>query len=182
MQPVNNNRIVHIERADFSALSETYADQIINRFDLAETEELWDFMEKIYMAIQLIADDNGRAYWLIGVFDDHIIIEDSSTGKLYRLALSRGENDAVVLSGMIQVKVQYVPVTATETVTRSAEEPEGGSEEEEGAEPESSNENSEGDDTDSSEGTEESIPVVRMQIPPVKEKISWRNTLLGNRS
>lgn len=152
---VNDNRIIRCELTEFKDLAQRNQGQIINRFDLEEGEEFWDFMDKVHAALQILGQQNDRRYWLIGLFDDHIIVEDNNTGKLYKLDMSRNEDGSVALANMTEVKIQYVPVT--EAATRSADQGEG----------------------EGNESAPEDLSMV-VQIPPVEEKMSWTETIAGS--
>jgi hypothetical protein len=85
----------------------------VAKVDLREGEELMDFVWTMMSAVQtdrIILADGSLDAWLVGIFNDHVVVEDGNTGRLFRADFSRNEKGEIAFSEPIEVRQVFVPV------------------------------------------------------------------------
>lgn len=85
----------------------------VAKFALREGEELWDFIDAIWMAVQtnrVVLADGSLDAWLQGIFDDFVIVQDGNTGRLFQAKFSRDENGEFVFEEPFEVRQAFLPV------------------------------------------------------------------------
>jgi hypothetical protein len=85
----------------------------VKKLELREGEELMDFVWTMMGAVQtdrIILADGSLDAWLVGIFNDHIVVEDGNTGRLFRADFTRNEKGEIAFSEPIEVRQVFVPV------------------------------------------------------------------------
>ncbi len=85
----------------------------ISKLELREGEEVMDFAWTMMSAVQtnrIILADGSLDAWLTGIFNDHVIVEDGNTGKLFRAEFSRNDEGEISFSTPVEVRQVFVPV------------------------------------------------------------------------
>jgi hypothetical protein len=104
----------------------------VSKLELREGEELMDFVWTMMSAVQtdrIILADGSLDAWLVGIFNDHVVVEDGNTGRLFRADFSRNDKGEIVFSDPIEVRMVFVPVESSkegeeaEKVAKSATPP-----------------------------------------------------------
>lgn len=85
----------------------------VQKLALRPGEELWDFIDAICTAVStnrvLLADGSLDA-WLQGIFDDHVIVQDFNTGRLFKADFVRNEKGEFEFGEPVEVRQEFVPV------------------------------------------------------------------------
>jgi hypothetical protein len=87
----------------------------VAKFALREGEELWDFVDAIWMAVQtnrVILADGSLDAWLVGIYDEHVIVQDGNTGRLFKASFTRNEKGEFSFGEPVEVRQTFVEVTA----------------------------------------------------------------------
>ena len=87
----------------------------VSKLALREGEELWDFTWTMMDAVQtdrIILADGSLDAWLQGIYDDHVIVQDGNTGRMFKANFTRAEDGSIVFSEPVEVKMVWVPVNA----------------------------------------------------------------------
>lgn len=82
--------------------------------ELREGEELMDFAWTVMAAVQtnrVVLADGSLDAWLVGIFSDHVIVEDGNTGRLFKSEFSRDAKGEFTFSEPVEVRQVFVPVT-----------------------------------------------------------------------
>jgi hypothetical protein len=85
----------------------------VAKIDLREGEELMDFVWTMMSAVQtdrIVLADGSFDAWLVGIFNDHVVVEDGNTGRLFRADFSRTEKGEIAFSEPVEVRMVFVPV------------------------------------------------------------------------
>jgi hypothetical protein len=95
----------------------------VSKVALQEGEEMMDFVWMMYDAVQtnrIILADGSLDAWLNGIYDDYVIVQDGNTGKMFKADFSRNAEGEIEFSNVVEVRMQWVPVNASESeVARS---------------------------------------------------------------
>lgn len=87
----------------------------VAKLALREGEELWDFVDAVWMAVQvnrvLLADGSLDA-WLMGIYDDFVIVQDCNTGRLFKSTFSRNAEGEFEFSEPTEVRQSFIPIDA----------------------------------------------------------------------
>lgn len=86
----------------------------VGKLALQEGEELMEFVWTMISAVQtdrIILADGSLDAWLEGIFDDHIIVRDGNTGRLFRADFARGADGSIAFAEPVEVRVQFVPIS-----------------------------------------------------------------------
>lgn len=89
----------------------------VSKFELRKGEELWDFMDAMWMAVQtnrVILADGSLDAWLMGIYDDYVIVQDGNTGRLFQSAFTRNAEGEFVFESPIEVRQAFIPVVAAD--------------------------------------------------------------------
>lgn len=85
----------------------------VRKVELRAGEELHDFIWAMISAVEtnrvLLADGSLDA-WLEGIFNDHVIVRDGNTGKLFRANFRRAASGEIEFEEPVEVRVEFVPV------------------------------------------------------------------------
>jgi hypothetical protein len=87
----------------------------VEKFALREGEELWDFVDAIWMAVQtnrVVLADGSLDAWLVGVYDDHVIVQDGNTGRMFKATFSRNAKGEFEFGEPVEVRQIFVEVEA----------------------------------------------------------------------
>jgi hypothetical protein len=85
----------------------------VSKFELREGEELWTFVDAIWMAVQtnrVVLADGSLDAWLVGVYNDHVVVQDGNTGRLFMSKFTRNDMGEFVFEAPIEVRQIFVPV------------------------------------------------------------------------
>jgi len=85
----------------------------VSKLALREGEELWDFMWTMVEAVQtnrIILADGSLDAWLQGIYDDHVIVQDGNTGRMFKANFTRDANGEISFSDPVEVRMEWVPV------------------------------------------------------------------------
>lgn len=88
----------------------------VGKLALREGEELMDFVWTMMDAVQtnrIILADGSLDAWLQGIFEDHVIVQDGNTGKMFKANFTRSEAGEIVFEEPIEVRMEWVPVSAS---------------------------------------------------------------------
>ena len=98
----------------------------VSKIDLREGEELQKVVRSIVDTLR--SDDEvhktSKELGLRGIFKDHIVTQDFTTGRMFKFDLARDEAGTIKLSNPVEVRMTFVPVEAKNadgTVTKSDE-------------------------------------------------------------
>jgi hypothetical protein len=85
----------------------------VNKLALREGEELMDFVHAMIGAVmtdRIVLADGSLDAWLEGIFEDHVIVRDGNTGRLFKAPFERGEDGSIAFSEPVEVRVAFVEV------------------------------------------------------------------------
>jgi hypothetical protein len=89
----------------------------VRKIALREGEELWDFIDAMWMAVQtnrvILADGSLDAY-LQGIFDDHVIVQDGNTGRMFKSTFTRDAKGQFIFGDPVEVRQVFVEVGSAE--------------------------------------------------------------------
>lgn len=95
----------------------------VSKLKLREGEELWQFMDAIWNAVQtnrIVLADGSLDAWLVGIYDDHVIVEDGNTGRMFKSVFTRTADGEFSFAEPVEVRMVFVEVgDAAGTVERS---------------------------------------------------------------
>lgn len=86
----------------------------VQKLQLRPGEELWDFASALNTAVRtnrIVLADGSLDVWLEGVYEDHVIVQDGNTGRLYRSDYQRNAQGEFSFSAPVEVQVAFVPVS-----------------------------------------------------------------------
>lgn len=89
----------------------------VHKLALREGEELMDFVWTVCDAVQtnrIVLADGSLDAWLVGIFDEHVVVEDGNTGRLFRAEFARDDKGEFSFSEPVEVRMEFVPVERTE--------------------------------------------------------------------
>lgn len=95
----------------------------IQKLRLMPGEELMDFINAMWTAVstnRVVLADGSLDAILQGIFDDHVIVMDGNTGRLFMAQFSRDGKGEITFSEPSQVRMTFEPVTSGEEVERRA--------------------------------------------------------------
>jgi hypothetical protein len=104
----------------------------VAKIELREGEELMDFVWTMMSAIQtdrIVLADGSLDAWLVGIFNDHVVVEDGNTGRLFKSEFVRDAKGEISFSEPVEVRMVFVPVergedgeevTSEKAVTKAA--------------------------------------------------------------
>ena len=87
----------------------------VAKLALREGEELWDFVDSVWMAVQtnrVVLADGSLDAWLMGIYDDFVIVQDGNTGRLFKAEFSRNEKGEFEFEEPVEVRQAFLPVVA----------------------------------------------------------------------
>lgn len=87
----------------------------VTKLELRDGEELWDFVDAVWMAVQtnrVVLADGSLDAWLMGIYDDFVIVQDGNTGRLFQAAFTRNETGEFVFETPVEVRQAFLPVSA----------------------------------------------------------------------
>jgi hypothetical protein len=96
----------------------------VQKLELREGEELWDFVDAVWSAVQtdrIILADGSLDAWLVGIYDDFVIVQDGNTGRLFQAKFERNEKGEFVFGEPTEVRQAFVPVAAPKEDADEAE-------------------------------------------------------------
>lgn len=85
----------------------------VGKLALREGEELMDFVHTMIGAVmtdRIVLADGSLDAWLEGIFEDHVIVRDANTGRLFKAPFERGEDGSIAFSEPVEVRVAFVEV------------------------------------------------------------------------
>lgn len=85
----------------------------VGKLALREGEELMDFVHTMIGAVmtdRIILADGSLDAWLEGIFEDHVIVRDANTGRLFKAPFERAEDGGIAFSDPVEVRVAFVEV------------------------------------------------------------------------
>lgn len=85
----------------------------IGKFALRQGEELWDFIGALAGAVsqdRVILADGSLDAWLQGIYEDHVIVQDGNTGRLFRANFTRNDKGEFSFDHPVEVMSIFVPV------------------------------------------------------------------------
>lgn len=97
----------------------------VGKLALREGEELMEFVHTMIGAVmtdRIVLADGSLDAWLEGIFEDHVIVRDANTGRLFKAPFERGADGSIAFSEPVEVRVQFVPVSAPAEEGGDAEE------------------------------------------------------------
>ena len=100
-----------------------FADVEVEKLALGEGEELWDFVDAMCMAVQtnrIVLADGSLDARLVGIYDEHVIVEDGNTGKLFMSNFTRNAGGEFVFESPVEVRRIFVPVETEADVAEKA--------------------------------------------------------------
>lgn len=87
----------------------------VAKIALREGEELWDFIDAVWMAVQtnrVVLADGSLDAWLMGIYEDHVIVQDGNTGRLFKSTFTRNEKGEFEFGEPVEVRQVFVEVSA----------------------------------------------------------------------
>jgi hypothetical protein len=109
-------KLAHLRRS--ANVGKRYvATESVEKFALREGEELWDFVDAIWMAVQtnrVVLADGSLDAWLTGIFENYVIVQDMNTGRTFKSEFTRDGNGEFTFSEPVQVTHAWVPVEVPE--------------------------------------------------------------------
>lgn len=94
----------------------------VRKLQLRQGEELQQFIWTMIGAVQtnrVILADGSLDAWLEGIFDEHVIVRDGNTGRLFRADFTRAADGEIVFSPPVEVRVEFVPVEGDGDVSKA---------------------------------------------------------------
>lgn len=85
----------------------------VNKVDLREGEEIWDFIDAIWTATftnRVLLADGSLDVWLYGIYDEYVIVQDGNTGRLFKSFYSRDEKGVFSFTEPVEVMHAFVEV------------------------------------------------------------------------
>lgn len=85
----------------------------VGKADLMPGEELWDFMDVMWTAVQtnrVVLADGSLDARLQGIYNDYVIVQDGNTGKLFKSTYVRNADGEFEFGEPVEVRVEYVEV------------------------------------------------------------------------
>lgn len=89
----------------------------VSKLELREGEELWDFVDAVWSAVQtnrVILADGSLDAWLMGIYDDFVIVQDGNTGRLFQAAFTRNAKGEFEFGEPVEVRQAFLPVVAAD--------------------------------------------------------------------
>jgi hypothetical protein len=89
----------------------------VAKLALREGEELWDFIDAVWSAVQtnrIVLADGSLDAWLVGIYNDFVVVQDMNTGKHFQSTFTRAESGEFEFSDPVEVRMVFVPVAADE--------------------------------------------------------------------
>lgn len=96
----------------------------VTKIDLREGEELWDFIDAVWSAVQMnriVLADGSLDAWLVGIYNDFVVVQDMNTGRHFQSKFVRNADGSFEFSDPVEVKMVFVPVTSDEQDAGEAE-------------------------------------------------------------
>lgn len=87
----------------------------VSKIALRDGEELWDFVGALATAVhtdRVILANGSLDAMLQGIYDDHVIVQDWNTGKLFKATFSRAADGSFSFGEPEEVMLIFVPVDA----------------------------------------------------------------------
>jgi len=85
----------------------------VGKLALREGEELMDFVHTMMGAVmtdRIVLADGSLDAWLEGIFEDHVIVRDANTGRLFKAPFERGADGSIAFAEPVEVRVAFVEV------------------------------------------------------------------------
>jgi len=85
----------------------------VRKMQLREGEELWQFVSALQQAVQtnrIVLADGSLDAWLQGIYEDHVIVQDMNTGRLFRADFTRDAKGEFTFAEPVEVRVAFVPI------------------------------------------------------------------------
>jgi hypothetical protein len=89
----------------------------VRKIALREGEELWSFVDAIWMAVQtnrVVLADGSLDAQLMGIYDDHVIVMDGNTGRMFKAGFTRTAKGEFEFSTPVEVRQVFVEVGSAE--------------------------------------------------------------------
>lgn len=96
----------------------------VEKLRLMPGEELMDFINSMFTAVstnRVVLADGSLDAILQGIFDDHVIVMDGNTGRLFMSKFSRDANGEIAFAEPMQVRMTFEPVATGDEVQRRVE-------------------------------------------------------------
>jgi hypothetical protein len=96
----------------------------VGKLALREGEELMDFVHAMIGAVmtdRIVLADGSLDAWLEGIFEDHVIVRDANTGRLFKAPFERGEDGSIAFAEPVEVRVTFVEIPRAEEGGEGAE-------------------------------------------------------------
>jgi len=88
----------------------------VGKLSLRPGEELMDFVWTMMDAVQtnrIVLADGSLDAWVQGIFDDHIIVQDGNTGRMFKSTFTRAEDGSISFAEPVEVRMEWVPINAS---------------------------------------------------------------------
>lgn len=96
----------------------------VGKLALREGEELMDFVHAMIGAVmtdRIVLADGSLDAWLEGIFEDHVVVRDANTGRLFKATFERGADGSIVFGEPVEVRVAFVEVPKAGSEEEAAE-------------------------------------------------------------
>lgn len=94
----------------------------VSKLALREGEELWTFVDAVWMAVQtnrVVLADGSLDAWLMGIYDDHVIVQDGNTGRLFKATFERDAKGEFVFGDPVEVRQIFVEIETSDDVEKA---------------------------------------------------------------
>ena len=88
----------------------------VGKLALRPGEELMDFVWTMMDAVQtdrIVLADGSLDAWLHGIFEDHVIVQDGNTGRMFKAEFTREGDGTIKFSEPVEVRMEWVPVNVS---------------------------------------------------------------------
>jgi|GEM_PF-3245275 len=95
----------------------------VRRLEMRPGEEVWDFVGAMVTAIQtnrVVLANGSLDARLVGIYDDHVIVQDGNTGRMYKSTFSRTSDGEFAFSEPVEVRMEYVECACSDGVEKRA--------------------------------------------------------------
>jgi len=82
----------------------------IQKFELPKNMEMLDFAGLVMSAVSEVSRRENKDLGLIGIFSDHIVVQDWSTGENFKLDLTVSGSNVTLGDKLVPVQKVFVPI------------------------------------------------------------------------